>query len=48
MAVCFHAGQGCAIQTRMLLPASRYEEGVEILKGRFVACPTATRSALTS
>jgi aldehyde dehydrogenase (NAD+) len=32
VAVCFHAGQGCAIQTRMLLPRSRYEEGVEILK----------------
>ncbi len=30
--VCFHAGQGCAIQTRMLLPRSRYDEGVEILK----------------
>ncbi len=32
VAVCFHAGQGCAIQTRMLLPRSRYDEGVEILK----------------
>ncbi|MCB1617055.1 MAG: aldehyde dehydrogenase family protein, partial [Pseudomonadales bacterium] len=32
MAVCFHAGQGCAIPTRFLLPKSRYEEGVEILK----------------
>ncbi len=32
IAVCFHGGQGCAIQTRMLLPRSRYEEGVEILK----------------
>jgi aldehyde dehydrogenase (NAD+) len=32
MAVCFHAGQGCAIPTRMLLPRSRYEEGVELLK----------------
>jgi aldehyde dehydrogenase (NAD+) len=32
IAVCFHAGQGCAIQTRMLLPRARYEEGVEILK----------------
>ena len=32
IAVCFHAGQGCAIQTRMLLPRSRYDEGVEILK----------------
>jgi aldehyde dehydrogenase (NAD+) len=32
IAVCFHGGQGCAIQTRMLLPRSRYDEGVEILK----------------
>jgi aldehyde dehydrogenase (NAD+) len=31
-AVCFHAGQGCAIPTRLLLPESRYEEGVEIIK----------------
>src|SRR5262245_11375193 len=31
--VCFHAGQGCAIATRMLLPRSRYDEGVEQLKG---------------
>src|SRR3954449_10971729 len=31
MGVCFHAGQGCAIQTRMLLPRSRYDEGVEFL-----------------
>jgi aldehyde dehydrogenase (NAD+) len=26
-----HAGQGCALQTRILLPRSRYAEGVEIL-----------------
>jgi aldehyde dehydrogenase (NAD+) len=39
MAVCFHAGQGCAIQTRMLLPRSRYAEGVEILKGMLAAVP---------
>ena len=39
MGACFHAGQGCAIQTRMLLPRSRYEEGVEILKGLFNAVP---------
>jgi aldehyde dehydrogenase (NAD+) len=32
LAVCAHAGQGCAIPTRMLLPRSRYEEGVELLK----------------
>jgi aldehyde dehydrogenase (NAD+) len=29
-AVCVHAGQGCAITTRLLLPRSRYDEGVEI------------------
>ncbi len=28
-AICTHAGQGCALQTRTLLPRSRYEEGVE-------------------
>jgi aldehyde dehydrogenase (NAD+) len=28
--VCTHAGQGCAITTRLLLPRSRYEEGVEM------------------
>ena len=39
LSVCFHAGQGCAIQTRMLLPRSRYEEGVELLKGAFANVP---------
>jgi aldehyde dehydrogenase (NAD+) len=29
--VCVHAGQGCAMQTRMLLPRSRYDEGVELV-----------------
>ncbi|HEV8298324.1 MAG TPA: aldehyde dehydrogenase family protein [Acidimicrobiales bacterium] len=28
--VCVHAGQGCAITSRLLLPRSRYEAGVEI------------------
>ena len=28
-----HAGQGCAAPTRMLLPRSRYDEGMAILKG---------------
>src|ERR1700736_5092860 len=32
IAPCMHAGQGCANPTRMLLPRSRYEEGVAILK----------------
>ena len=35
IAPCMHAGQGCAIPTRLLLPRSRYEEGVEILKGMY-------------
>src|SRR5205085_1796217 len=39
MAVCFHAGQGCAIPTRMLLPRSRYDEGVELLKQYLAAAP---------
>jgi aldehyde dehydrogenase (NAD+) len=30
--VVFHAGQGCAISTRLLVPKSRYAEAVEILK----------------
>jgi len=33
--VCTHSGQGCAAYTRLLLPRSRYDEGVEIVKGHF-------------
>ncbi len=32
---CVHAGQGCAIPTRLLLPRSRYEEGLAILEGMY-------------
>jgi aldehyde dehydrogenase (NAD+) len=32
---CVHGGQGCAITTRLLLPRSRYQEGVEIVKAAF-------------
>jgi aldehyde dehydrogenase (NAD+) len=28
--VCFHGGQGCSTLTRLLLPRSRFEEGVEL------------------
>src|SRR5262245_31722027 len=35
IAPCMHAGQGCAIPTRMLLPRSRYAEGVAILEGMY-------------
>ena len=33
--VCMHSGQGCAITTRLLLPRSRYDEGVDIIKRSF-------------
>ena len=33
--VCTHGGQGCALATRLLLPRSRYEEGIEIVKASF-------------
>jgi len=33
IAPCMHAGQGCAMPTRLLLPRSRYDEGIEMLKG---------------
>jgi aldehyde dehydrogenase (NAD+) len=39
LAVCSHAGQGCAIPTRMLLPRSRYAEGVEILRAMMSGVP---------
>jgi aldehyde dehydrogenase (NAD+) len=29
--VCMHAGQGCAMQTRMLLPRARYDEGIALI-----------------
>jgi acyl-CoA reductase-like NAD-dependent aldehyde dehydrogenase len=35
IAPCMHAGQGCATPTRMLLPRSRYDEGVEILQAMY-------------
>jgi len=39
LAVCAHAGQGCAIPTRMLLPRSRYDEGVELLTAMLGGIP---------
>jgi len=38
-AVCYHAGQGCAIPTRLLLPRRRYAEGVEFLRTAFARLP---------
>ncbi|MGH4002014.1 MAG: aldehyde dehydrogenase family protein, partial [Pseudonocardiaceae bacterium] len=39
ISVCMHAGQGCAMQTRMLLPRSRYEEGVELITAAMQQVP---------
>ena len=33
----FHAGQGCAVQSRLLVPKSRYEEAKAILKGAYAS-----------
>jgi aldehyde dehydrogenase (NAD+) len=37
--VCMHGGQGCAMQTRMLLPRARYDEGVELITAAMHAVP---------
>ncbi len=33
--MCLHAGQGCAMATRLLVPKSRYDESVELAKVAF-------------
>lgn len=33
--VCMHGGQGCAMLTRLLLPRSRYEEGLALVEAGF-------------
>jgi acyl-CoA reductase-like NAD-dependent aldehyde dehydrogenase len=35
IAPCMHAGQGCAMPTRLLLPRSRYAEGVAVLEAMY-------------
>ena len=35
LAVCFHAGQGCALSTRLLIPKSKQAEAEELLKTYF-------------
>jgi aldehyde dehydrogenase (NAD+) len=37
--VCVHAGQGCAMQSRLLLPRSRYDEGVELITAGMQGVP---------
>jgi aldehyde dehydrogenase (NAD+) len=38
-AVSFHAGQGCAITTRLLVPRARYDEAVEVAKATLESIP---------
>jgi len=38
--VCFHAGQGCAIATRLLVPRSRYPEAVAALEKAYAGYAT--------
>jgi len=45
--VCFHAGQGCAITTRLLVPRARYEEALEFLKPIFQYFPYGDRNDMT-
>ena len=33
--VCVHAGQGCAMLTRLLVPRTRYDESIELLEASF-------------
>src|SRR5271166_4438724 len=37
--VCIHGGQGCVMLTRLLLPRSRYEEGIELMTEGFEKVP---------
>jgi aldehyde dehydrogenase (NAD+) len=37
--ICAHAGQGCAMNTRLLLPRSHYDDGVEMLTHAFANFP---------
>lgn len=39
LGVCYHAGQGCSLPTRLLLPSSRYDEAVQIIKAMFEQIP---------
>jgi aldehyde dehydrogenase (NAD+) len=36
---CFHAGQGCAIATRILVPNARYDECVDLIASGFEGWP---------
>jgi aldehyde dehydrogenase (NAD+) len=37
--ICMHGGQGCALQSRVVVPRARYAEAVEILKATMAMIP---------
>jgi aldehyde dehydrogenase (NAD+) len=37
--ICMHGGQGCALQSRVVVPRARYDEAVEILKATMAMIP---------
>jgi aldehyde dehydrogenase (NAD+) len=37
--ICMHSGQGCALQSRVLVPRAQYAEAVEILKATMAMIP---------
>lgn len=37
--ICMHAGQGCAMTTRLLVPRARYDEAVELATAAFEGMP---------
>jgi aldehyde dehydrogenase (NAD+) len=39
LGICMHAGQGCALQSRVLVPRARYGEALEILRATMAAIP---------
>lgn len=44
--VCMHAGQGCAMQTRLLLPRSRYDEGIDLITAGMSGVPYGDPSSM--
>lgn len=46
--VCIHGGQGCSINTRLLLPRARYDEGVELVRTALENVPYGDPTDLTN
>ncbi|MDX6234986.1 MAG: aldehyde dehydrogenase [Nocardioidaceae bacterium] len=44
--VCMHAGQGCAMQTRALVPRARYDEALELITAAMAVVPYGDPSSM--